>query len=97
MQGWDREVTTPGTRFEGRGHITSKALGRSRPEDLPGHTVLETHLQHRPRKRRELLTGVGWKLGGAIQARDSFQPENGLEMLGKRAQGPEQGWSPVGS
>ena len=43
---------------EGHSHITSKALGRSHPEDLPEHAVLETDLQNCARKRRELLTSV---------------------------------------
>lgn len=43
---------------EGNRHITTKALGRSHPEDLPKHAVLETCLQNCARKRRELLASV---------------------------------------
>lgn len=50
----------PGMSFhKGYSHITSKALtGRSHPEDLPEHAILETGLQNCARKRKELLTSV---------------------------------------
>lgn len=85
---------------EGQSCISSKALGRSHPKDLPKHAALETALQnsakerthHKCRlkiRRKHTSTDVlGHFSKRAPGASNCFEM-----MLGKYTKGTEQGWS----